>query len=94
MRCHALHALEIGADLGVGPVRVADDLAADDALAVDDIGLGPSLGVVKPGGGLAGVADGDEVDVPADEEAAVSVGVVVDADGEDGQIGPVVVEFD
>ena len=57
--------VEVGADLGVGPVRVADDFAADDALAIDDVGFGPSFGVVELGGGLVGIADGDQVDVAA-----------------------------
>src|SRR5271166_1452341 len=40
------------------------------------------------------VADGDQVDVTAGEEAAVRVGIFVDADGKDGQIGLVVVELE
>jgi hypothetical protein len=40
------------------------------------------------------VAHGDEVDVAAREELAVCLGVLVDADGHDGQIGPLVMKLD
>ena len=33
------------------------------------------------GGGLVGIAHGDEVDVVAGEEAGIGIGVFVDADG-------------
>jgi len=89
-----LEAIDEGADLGVRPVGVAYDLAADDALAVNDIGLGPALGVVELCGALGGVADGGEVHMAAEDEAAVGVGVFIDADAEDGEIGTVVVELD
>jgi len=49
--------------------------------------------VVELGCGLAGVANGDEVDVAADEEAFVFVFVLVNTDSEDGQVWAVVVEF-
>ena len=90
----SLKGLEISADLGAGPVLGTDEFAADDALAVDDVGLGPLLGVIKPGGAVAGVADGDQVHVAVVEEAFVFVFILVDADGENGQIGAVVVELD
>ena len=89
-----LKAVEVGADFGVGPVGVADDFASDYALAIDDVGFGPSFSVVELGGGLIGVADGDQVDMAAGDETGVGVGVFVDADGEDGQVGAVVVKLD
>ena len=74
------------ADFGAGPVVGADEFAADDAIAVDDVGFGPHVGVEELGGDSVGVAHGDEVDVMAGEEAGVGVGVFVDADGEDGEV--------
>jgi len=46
------------------------------------------------GDGLLGVPDGDEVYVAVVDEALVFVCVFVDADGDDGQVGPVVVELE
>ncbi len=89
-----LKALEVGAYLGGGPVLRADELAPDNALAVDNVGLGPLLSMIEFGRALGGVADGDQVDVAAEEEAAVGVGIFVDADGKDGQIGLLAVEFE
>jgi len=44
-------------------------------------------------GGLVGVAHSDQIDVTAGNEAGVGVGVFVDADGEDGESGFVVMEL-
>jgi hypothetical protein len=88
-----LEALEEGANFGVGPVGVADDLAANDAGAVDDVSLGPSIGVIELGGCLTGIADGGEIDVEASEETHISVGIFVDADGENGEVGTLMVKF-
>jgi len=46
------------------------------------------------GSTLVGVADGDQVHVAADEEAFVFVFIFVDADGKDGEIGLIAVEFE
>ncbi len=89
-----LQALQEGADLGIGPVGVADHFAANDAIAVDDVGLRPSVGAVHLGHGLVGIADSGQVDVEALEEALVSIGVLVDAHGEDGDVGALVMELD
>ena len=43
---------------------------------------------------MFGVADSDQVNVAADEETAVRVGVIVDGNGQDGQVGFVVVEVE
>jgi len=89
----ALEGLQIAEDFGTGPIGGADEAAANAALAVDHVSLGPLLGAVFAGGRLLGVADGDEVDVAADEELLIGVGVFVDADGEDGVLGMLVVEL-
>ena len=49
-----LKCLEEGANLGVGPVLCADVLAADNALAIDHVGLRPHVRVEELGGRLAG----------------------------------------
>jgi len=89
-----LQGLEERANFRARPVLCADKLAADDALTIDDVGLGPLFGVVELCGGLFGVADGDQVNVAASEEAAVRIGIVVDGNGENGQVGLVVVEIE
>ena len=91
-RC-VLQAVEVRANLWVGPVRVADQLAAHDAAAVNDVGLGTAIGVVKLGGCLVGVADGGQGDVAHGDEALVVAFIFVDADGEDGQIGAVAMQL-
>lgn len=78
MRFHALQGLEEGADFGVGPILRADEFAADEALTIDDVGLGPHLSAEELGGGLVGITDGDEIEVAAIEEVLVLVFVGVD----------------
>lgn len=90
----ALQGFEVAADLGVGPVGGADEFAADDAIAIDDIGFRPHVGVEEACGGLAGVADRNEIDVAIPDEGRVGVGVFVDGDGEDDEVGIVVVELE
>jgi len=90
----ALQAFQIRADLRAVPVLRTDDLAANDAVSVDDVGLRPALGMKELGGLLGRVADRGQVHVVANEKAVVSVRVFVDADGQNGQIGPVVVQFE
>ena len=87
-----LEALEVLANLGAGPILRADELAADDALAVNDVGFRPHIGVEKLGCAFAGIADGGEVNVAMEDKTAVGVGVLIDADSEDGEVGLVVVE--
>ena len=43
----ALEVAEVVEDLGAGPVLGADELAAEDALAIDDVGLGDLGGAVE-----------------------------------------------
>ena len=89
-----LKRLEEGANLWVRPVLRADILAADDAFAVDDVGFRPHVGVVELGGRLVGVADGDQVYVAAGDDMGVGVGVFVDADSEDDEVGLFTVELE
>jgi len=44
--------------------------------------------------GLCGVANRNQVHMVVNEKAAVSVRVIVNADSQDGQIGPFVVKFE
>lgn len=83
---------QIIANLSAGPVLGADKFAADHALTVNDVRFRPHLGVIEGGGFLRGVADGDQVDVVTAEEVSVSAGVLVDADGQHGYTGQVVVQ--
>ena len=89
-----LQAVQIIADLGAGPVLGAHEFAADDAVAVDQIGFRPHVGVVELRRGSRWVAHSDEIDVVTDQEARIGGLVVVDADGEDGQAGHLVVQFE
>src|SRR5271166_1152818 len=50
-------------DLGVGPVDGADEFAANDAILVDDVGLGKLEGAVLAIDGLVRVAHGEQIDV-------------------------------
>lgn len=88
-----LEATEVGADLGVGPVSCSDEFAADEALAINDVGFRPHVGVEEFRRGLVGVADRDQIHMMAQDEAAVGAGIVVDADGQDGEVRVVVVEL-
>ena len=70
----------------------ADELAAEHALTVDDVGFGDLLGAVEGVDTLLFVADGDEVDVILDQEAVIEVGVLVDAYRDDDEIGHLALE--
>jgi hypothetical protein len=87
-----LHLCEVGHEGGIGPVLGADELAAQDALSVDDVGFGDLDGAVEGVDALVFVADGDEIDVVVDEELAVDVGVLIHADGDDFEAGHLFVE--
>jgi hypothetical protein len=88
-----LQALQVGADFRATPVLRTDDLAANEALSVNDVGFRPHLCAVELGGPLAGVADSDQVHAMANEEAAVGNRIFVDADGQYGQVGLLTVKF-
>ncbi len=85
---------EIADDLGVGPVLGGDEFSAEDASFVDDIALWDLFGAVEGGDARGGIAQGEEVDVVSLEEAVVLVGVLVLADGDDGDLGEAALEFE
>lgn len=68
-------ALEEGEHFGAGPVLGADEFAADDAFAIDDVGLGPHIGMEEMGSGFIGIANGGEVDVMLGDEGLECGGV-------------------
>src|ERR1035437_5970908 len=92
-KIRALQAFQIGADFRAIPVLRADNFAANEAFSVDDVSFRPSLGVKELGGFLVGVADRGQVHIVANEKAAVSLRIFIDADGQNGQIRPVVVQL-
>ncbi len=91
----SLSALKFGEeidDLGAGPILCADELAADVAVSVDDVGFGDLDGAVERVDLLVGVTNGADVDVMLDEEAAIDVVVLIHADGDDGELGHFLLE--
>lgn len=78
---------EVIGDLGAGPVLGSDELAAEDAVSVDDVGFGDLDGAVEGIDAAIGIADGDEVYVMLDEESVVDLVVLVGGDGDDGELG-------
>jgi len=88
LRSQALRSetFEVVHDLGAGPDLSADELSPQDAIAVDDVGLRNLDGAVERVDALIAVADGDEIDVMLDEEAAVDVVILIGADADDGEL--------
>jgi hypothetical protein len=82
-----LKAVEIADNLGAGPLLGAHELAANDSLAVNDIGFRPHIRVKEIRRRLRGIADSDQVDVMANDKGRVGGGIVVDADGKNDEIG-------
>ncbi len=89
-----LEPIDIVADFGACPVLGADEFAADDSLAIDDVGLGPHVAVVEAGGFLGGIVHSDQVDVAHGDEVPVHLGIFIDAHSQDDQIGLVVMELE
>lgn len=87
-----LQLAEIVDDLGAGPDLGADELAAEDAVAIEDVGFGDLGGSVESVDAGVGVADGTEIDVVLLEEAAVDAVVLIHADADDGEVGHLVLE--
>lgn len=87
-------AIDEGADLWIRPVGGADEFAADDALAVDEIRLGPHACVEEAGSSLVRVAYGDEIDVPVADEVRIGFGIFIDADSENDEVGVVMVKLE
>lgn len=73
-------------DLRVGPVGCANKLAADNAVAVDDIGFRPHVGVKEACGTLIWIANRDQVNVAIADEVGVGAGVLIDTDSDNGDI--------
>src|ERR1700674_5055036 len=70
-------AAQVLQNLTAGPVPSADDLAADDAVLVDDVALRQAEGVIERAGVLGRVVDGEHADLVFGEEVAVGLGVLV-----------------
>lgn len=81
-----LEALEVVGDLGAGPDLGSDELAAEDAIAIDDVGFGDLDGAVEGVDALVAVANGEEIDVVLEEEAAVDGVVLIGADADHGEL--------
>ena len=90
----ALEALEIGDNLGAGPLLRPDELAADDSLAVDDVGLRPHVRVIQLRSLLRGVESCDEIDMVANDERRIGGAIVVDAHRENDKIGLLMMELE
>ena len=63
-------------------------------MAVDNIGLRPSLGVVKLGRRLVGVAHRDQVYVTPLKVVLIFVFILVNTDSQNGQIRTIMVQID
>ena len=87
-----LEVVQVVDDFRAGPVLGGDEFAAEDSVAVDDVGLGDLDGAVEFGDLLVGVADGEQVDIVAGEEVLVGVGVLVPGDGDDVELGHLALE--
>jgi hypothetical protein len=89
-----LKSAEVAFDFGTGPVLGADELAADDAVGVNDErfrGHGGAVGGVGEPGGVECGGDGEGV---ALEEGAVGGGVLVKGDSEDADAGHLLLKGD
>jgi hypothetical protein len=87
--------LQVVDDFRGGPVLSADEFAADDAVAVDDVGFGGAGGVEGGVGALGEVEDGgDAGDVVIGDVLGIGVGVGIEADGEDDDVGQAALEID
>jgi hypothetical protein len=92
-----LEITEIVQNFGVGPAIFghADELAADDAAAVDDVGLGWAGRIEGVIGGICDVVDGEEArQVVIDKVLAVGRLVGIEGDGEDDDLGHLALELD
>lgn len=77
---NASHASQERDDLRIAPVLGSDKFAPDDAVAVNCIALWPHIGVVEISGSLFRIADGDEIYMMADQESAIRLFVLINAD--------------
>lgn len=70
-------------DFRLAPVHCPNELAANDAVSVDDISLRKLEGAVKVAGFLVGIAHGEKVDLMVFQEAVVPVVIDVYTDSDD-----------
>ena len=94
---HGISKLEIFQvvhDFGVGPVLRTDELAADFASAVDDVGFRRSRGPECEVALLRFVVDGEKVDVVIDEELAVGIGIIIEIDAENDDLRHLFLQID
>jgi hypothetical protein len=76
--------VEVGSDVGAGPVLRADDLAVDFAVARDDVGFGDHHGAVFGLNFLRWIAERRVIDGIGLEEVLIRGLVLVGADADDG----------
>ena len=86
---------DVGSDFRVIPVGGADELAADHAVLVDDVGFGKLEGAVEHIGRVLGITHGEQVDVVVANELLVGAVVGVLADGENRHlVAQILLELD
>jgi len=89
-----LEAAEVVLDFGGVPVLGADEFAADDALAVDDVGFGWARGSEGEIGFVGGIEDdGHVVEMVVGDVLLVVGGVAVEGNGEDDGVGNLLLEL-
>jgi len=72
-------------DFRLAPVHGSDEFSAHDSFAIDDVGLWVFEGAIEIAALVIGVADGEEIDFVAGQEAVVGVAVDVHAHTYDGE---------
>src|SRR5271170_3432496 len=70
-------------DLRLAPFHGANELAADNAIAINDVGLGPLETAVNGTGFLVGIAHGREVYLIVFQELMIGIAINIDADPND-----------
>src|ERR1700690_710459 len=70
-------------DLGLAPFHGADELAAYDSVAIDNVGLGPFETAIKAAGLLVRIAHGQEVDFVVLQKLVIGIAVNIYADAHD-----------
>jgi hypothetical protein len=91
--CEELQLFQVGSDLGARPILRRDEFAANHAVLVDDVALGNLKRAVEAVDARRGIANGEKVDVVLVEKAPVDGIIFILADGDDDDIGHLVVEL-
>src|SRR5674476_168116 len=89
-----LKSAEECANLRIGPVLSANVFAADNAFAVDDVGLRPHVRMEERGGRFSGITHGDQVHVASSNEVCVGIGIFVNAYGQNNEIRLVAMQLE